>query len=421
MSVIDAIAASLGAAEQAALTRTTGPAVARAAGPAAKTILQLNQFPMTLDPAIYENAFSNTNPSGNRKSLFAFRELADPVPTFSRTYAPSANSIENVYETLLIGAAVDGDSAFAAGVLNEARERFESEKQAYLDGGLGSWRPVYAVPADWCTAGPDRFKSLKIELSDLASPNSTFGTIGGKESLELRLSGSAPAGLSSETKLDSIQMEYLLVGLRRPWLTPMLFETSDWYLSGQDAGFCSSGSMTENNGVLPLIPTGLLLGRNVNLSGQWSKTDAALINNAASAGTTVSLGPFMLSAPGESNSSLQVIGWTSELVPFSPRITSQSAGSIHVENSGGFVARFSVEWNEGNNRRSQSSSNFPVLAAKEIGIPVNSTKIVVKIEIMTAPRPFETWKTVATYQFDKPIVKKYRLSGITLNPQVKET
>jgi hypothetical protein len=108
-------------------------------------------------------------------------------------------------------------------------------------------------------------------------------------------------------------------------------------------------------------------------------------------------------------------------VPFSPKITRQPAGSIQVENSGGFVARFSVEWSEGNNRRSQNSNNFPVLAAKEIAIPVNSAKIVVKIEIMTAPRPFETWKTVATYQFDKPVTKRYRLSGITLNPVVRET
>jgi hypothetical protein len=421
MLIVDAIAASLGNAEHDAVTQPNDAVAVRGLGRATKPVLQLNQFPTTLDTEIYKDALSGSNPNGTEASLFAFRQLVDPVPTFSRSYSPSANSTEDVYETLLTGASIDGESEFAAGVLSEAKDRFQSGTFAYLDGTPKVWRPVYAVPEDWYAAG-DRFKSLKIDLDTLGSADSPFGIIGGDESLELRLGGDLVRNrLSSETKLYSIQMEYLLVGFRRPWLNPMLFDASDWFLSGQDAGFCSSGSMSKNDGVLPLIPTGLLLGRSVDVSADWSKADAALVKGAESAGKAVFLGPFMLSAPNGASSTLQVIGWTSNLVPFSPKITKKLAGSILVDNSGAFIARFSVEWNEGGDRHSQKSGNFPVLASKEIGIPVNGTKIVVKIDIMTSPWPFETWKTVATFQLDKPVVKKYALSGVTGNPIIQET
>jgi hypothetical protein len=354
--------------------------------------------------------------------LFAFRELVDPVPAFTRSYSPSAGSTEGIYEMLLEGASVDGESPFAAGVLSEARRRFESEKLAYLDGTPGYWRPVYAVPEDWPAATPERFKHLDIDLNTLTTSDSAFAVIGGDEPLELRLGGEAAAVRpASGTQLHSLRMEYMLVGLRRTWLNPLLFEAGDWFLSGQDAGFCSSGSLSRNDGVLPLIVTGMLIGRSVELSADWSKTDASLIQDAKSAGKMVSVGPFLLSGPGEAGSALQVIGWTCDLVPFSPRITKQRAGSILVDNSGGFVARFSVEWNEGPDHRSLHSGNFPVLASKEIGIPVNASKIAVKIEIMTFPAPFETWKTVAALSFDKPVVKRYALSGVTSNPTLRET
>ena len=39
---------------------------------------------------------------------------------------------------------------------------------------------------------------------------------------------------------------------------------------------------------------------------------------------------------------------------------------------------------------------------------------------MTFPAPIETWKTVAALQFEKPVVKRYGLSGITAHPVLRE-
>ena len=423
MALVDAIAASLGSAAIRTITQPSGVAAASLAR-AGKPVLQLNRVPMTLDTSVYAKAFSGNNPRVDQNALFAFRQLVDPVPAFTRSYSPSTASTEGTYELLLGGASVEGESAFGARVLGEARQLFEAGKLAYLDGNSGSWRPVTAVPEDWAIAGPERFQHLDIDLNSMSASDGAFAVIGGDDELQLSLDGDTVAGAvspSAETHLHSVRMEYLLVALRRNWLSSLLFNTGGWFLSGQDAGFCSSGSLSRNNGVLPLIPTGLLLGRNVEVSADWGKADASFLRDAKSAGKTVSLGPFLLSSPHNAGSTLQVIGWTSDLVPFSPTITKQQAGSILVANSGAFVARFSVEWNEGLNRRSQASGNFPVLASKEIALPINASKIAVKIEVMTFPPPFETWKTVTALSFDMPVVKRYDLSGTTVKTGFRES
>lgn len=420
MEMLDSIAAALGSAVGEAVARPDGAAVP--GSHAALPILQLNRFPVSIDTVTFQKALSARNPGGDQRPLFAFRQLVDPVPTFTRSYAASAGSTEQIYAELLDGASVNGESAFPAGVLSKARAVFESEKFANLDGSHGVWRPVYAVPEDWCTAGPERFRSIDIDLDALGTPQSAFAMIGEAEHPTLRV-GSNDAKRAINTpaaRVHSVRVEYLLVGLRRPWLDPMLFDTSEWFLSGQDAGFCSTGKLSGNRGVLPLIPTGLLLGRNVDVTADWSAAETLMLSKANSAGDPVSLGPFLLSATGDAGSTLHIIGWTSVLVPFSPKMTKNTAGSVLVDNNGGFVARFSVEWNEGAERRVKKTDNFRVLASAEIAIPVNASKIVVKIEIMTFPAPFETWKSFGSLSFDKPVVKKYVLSGTTFDPILKE-
>ena len=271
MKLLNAIAAALGDAGLEAAAEPRLRAAAPGGAGVTKPVLQLNPFPITLDTAVYANALSGRNPGGDRRSLAAFRELVDPVPAFGRSYSPSIKSTESVYETMLDGASVDGESEFAARVLSEAKTRFAAETFPRLDGPSGVWRPVYAVPEDWWAAGPERFTSLNIDLDALGDSDGPFATIGGDETLELRMGAGrsgASSQLSPDTKVHSIRMDYLMLTLRRPWLNSMLFEANDWFLSGEDAGFCSSGSLSNNTGALPLIPTGMLIGRRVDVSAE---------------------------------------------------------------------------------------------------------------------------------------------------------
>jgi hypothetical protein len=84
------------------------------------------------------------------------------------------------------------------------------------------------------------------------------------------------------------------------------------------------------------------------------------------------------------------------------------------------VSRFSVQWQQSGRSTTKESGNFPVLSDKDISIPADAKNVSVEIEIMTFPKPLESWKTVATYKFDSPVEKCYEVSGVTWSPTLKE-
>lgn len=425
MNLINAIARSMGreyaeaVAAPAALPRAAQQGVAAQGKP----VLQLNPLPITLDANVYRNPRSDSNPTGDLRSLFAFRLVADPVPAFSHYYSPSGRSTEAIYGQIVEGASVTDGSTFTERVIADATKQFNQQSFANMDGTPGQWRPVYAVPGDWYDTSQDgRYKDLDFDLNEQGGEAGPFAVIGGQSDWQLSVGGilGSAAPLDPRTKIRSITMKYLLVQFRRPWLNPLLFESAGWYLEGQPEGFCSSGKTDANAGVLPLVPAGMLLAKDISVDADWSQADQAILASARASRQPVFLGPFAVQSQG-SNSSLQVIGWISSLVPYSPQASNLRAGSVLVTNKGAFVSRFSVQWLQGGRPTANESGNFPVLAAKNIRIPSDARSVSIKIEIMTFPPPVETWKTVATYEFDTPVKKCYELAGVTWNPIVKET
>lgn len=286
-----------------------------------RLVLQFNALPMTLDTREYRNARSGSNPEGDLKALFKFRELVDPVPSFTHYYGPSGISTEKIYGQIVNGASVSSDSPFTAGVIADVQKQFAENHFPDMDGTPGTWRPVYADPEDWCDAlRDDRFKQIAVDLDDLAGEEGTYAIIG--EPTPLKLSVGMDSHLSwdidPETKVRSGRMKYLEVKFNRPWLDLLLFKTRGWHLSGQNEGFCSSGSMDENCGIIPLVPVGLLLAKDTSVDVEWSKKDQVMIDSAKSSKNPVFLGPITLEPQGLS-STLQVICWINALVPHSPQ------------------------------------------------------------------------------------------------------
>lgn len=149
----------------------------------------------------------------------------------------------------------------------------------------------------------------------------------------------------------------------------------------------------------------------------WSPEDQAIINEYQSAGKSLYLGPF--SVVGPAADTLYVVGWISELVPLSPKKTKSVDGYVKVNNQGAFITKFTVIWNSNGQQEMRKSGNFPVLSDKEIGIPAAATAITIKIEIMTFPKPFETWSTVKTVKLERPATLEYKVSGTTFSPHVE--
>ncbi len=391
----------------------------------AKPIVLLNAFPVVLDPNDYANAYSTANPNGDLRSLWRFRQLVDPLPQFAQFYMPSGLSTESTYAQIVQGAVVDGDNTFASTVISNARQTIQYQRFSNMDGTAGTWNPVYAVPEDWSDiAQLDRYNELAFDLSGMAGNGVGTGAVenGQADLPEWRMGNSAESPsivpLDTGSKIHSVRVKYLMVNIIRPWFNALLFATDGWYLSGQQRGFCSSGQ-NDGKGILPLVPTGLIVGSDVTIEADWDSKDRQLLDDAKSAQRQLSLGPLLVN-PGPNNLNLHIIGWGMSLIPFSPLISKEKAGAILVKNSGAFVARFSVEYEQSGRSISTAASNFPALAAKNIVIPPEAANISVKIEVMTLPEPFETWSTVAIYKFDNPAEKCYELSGTTLGPHVTE-
>jgi hypothetical protein len=397
---------------------------AAAVSVSSKPMVLLNAFPVILDQKDYANALSTANPKGDLRSLWRFRQLVDPLPQYSQFYTPGSLSTESTYRQIVQGAAVNGDNEFVAGVVTNAKRIIQDNTYSDMDGTPGAWNPVYAVPDDWYdTSQFDRYQDLTVELNESTENNLGTGFESGNKgglaewNIGNPIESLNPVALDPGSKINSIQMKYLLVTINRPWLDALLFNIDGWYLSGQQKGFCSSGQ-NDGGGVMPLLPTGLIVGTNVKIDADWSPKDKQILDNAKLNQKQLSMGPLLVN-PGFQNLHLHVIGWTVAIIPFSPKVSKEKTGSFLVKNSGGFTARFSVLYEQNGKLISIESGNFPVLAAKNIDIPPEASNISVKIEIMTSLAP-ETWSTVAAYNFDKPPTKGYELFGTTFSPQLKE-
>jgi hypothetical protein len=312
------------------------PATGPAAAPATTPVLQLEPLPVTLNPADYANAVSNANPGGSYATLAAFQQLTNPVPTFSRYYSPSPASTEDVYGNIVNGADVPGGSAFTEEVIAGAQNLFAQYVLANMGGVPGTWHPVYASPADWYDVKQmSRFTPLSIDLTSGSPAVAGFTTLPGTDSDDLAWVMGNPGQTTTQplhpgTQLQKVSFQALRVDLSRPWLSFEIFQTKGWRLAGQNAGIVSSGVTAQNNGMMPLIATGLIVGLNVSLTANWSAADQAVLRMLPTTVERISLGPFvlfgglkfprpvMVNANTVQASVLQVIAWISELVPFSP-------------------------------------------------------------------------------------------------------
>ena len=127
-------------------------------------------------------------------------------------------------------------------------------------------------------------------------------------------------------------MKVLRVDFYRPWLNPEILNLKGWKINGVEKGYFSSGKLDENDGVMPLMPTSMIVGTEVKLAGNLEKEDQDLVKASMMQNKTVAVGPFVLSSPLHSatlrnesdttsieSTNIHVIGFISNLVPFAPQ------------------------------------------------------------------------------------------------------
>jgi hypothetical protein len=171
-----------------------------------------------------------------------------------------------------------------------------------------------------------------------------FFSVGGHGSVSTERSN-----MDLKTTNLTIEFEYTMVDIKRPWLDTTLLNLSNWFLVGDYPASCiSDGTYGQELRVnnpnemlfLPSIVTSLLLVRNLRIRYDESKTHSDTFSKTVEGGGSIGYGPFCVhanhsdkksssnfsfdaSGQGISVEGVQLIGYVSTINPASPKKASK--------------------------------------------------------------------------------------------------
>jgi len=223
-------------------------------------------------------------------------------------------------------------------------------RNGMVAGPNGEFHPIGTYPEYQTFMGNTGWTRFSFNQEDLThQANSSTVSAGGGVSASWGLwHVSAGANYSKESKFSSsdatnmtVTLEMMRASILRPWLDPLVFRSQAWRFSQAmfhnqfvSTGTFVPGEMPKNT-LMPLFPTGVLVARNVAISGTFSHEDQKVIAEAASGEASVGWGPFAISghysqssgselshasttATSIANTDAQIIGFFCDVLPTSP-------------------------------------------------------------------------------------------------------
>ncbi len=216
---------------------------------------------------------------------------------------------------------------------------YKTAKEEFDQGGL---LPADTLPSYKSVVGPKGWEEYAFNSEDMAhQESSSIVEAGG--SLDcgfLSLGGSYKhEHFESSTDISALKlsMKTKRVEIFRPWLDATVFgsHTWRWPEGHEDGTIAYGGPQSGLPPTMPLLPTGLLVVRDVNLQMKFSHEDLERIRREIAAGGEVGWGPFSLSGSyNESKSSVtshaeldengvtiaepQILGFFCDVLPLCP-------------------------------------------------------------------------------------------------------
>ena len=209
--------------------------------------------------------------------------------------------------------------------------------------GGNPWLPSYALPTNWFT---DDVKGSKLTLksSDLNKTASTSATkyasaASGSWGLWHASSGVSGSSEKKTSHMDAenltLEAELINVTIKRAWFNPLILKMKDWFITGLEKGDISNAQVENLIGIMPLIPTGFIVAKNVKIIADFSSEDKSFVAKSISTEASGGWGPFSVSGSyshGTSDSKfnakfnggtlelpgLQLIAWINSIMPVSP-------------------------------------------------------------------------------------------------------
>jgi hypothetical protein len=263
------------------------------------------------------------------------------------------NNVDQTYNTWRAQGAAQVEQALAvlASAINDAVGNAIRDAQQKMASGMASstgdgstWYFTYPFPGNFADPQAAGFTAFTLNSDNLEQTSSSkFSDWGTSGSASWGLwSGSASASghhADSHSHMDaskfSLSAEIAVVRVFRPWLNDLIFKMNNWYTDMAKAKGISMGALTSEPLLLPLIPTGFVVARNVAITADWSSDDKKHVEDAITTKASVGWGPFSVCGSYSNGSSsdyhqstfdggtlripgIQIIAWISAVTPSSP-------------------------------------------------------------------------------------------------------
>jgi hypothetical protein len=125
-----------------------------------------------------------------------------------------------------------------------------------------------------------------------------------------------------EPQILTLEFQYCLVKIDRPWLSQPFLFTHDWYMPGFKAGEFSSGAALSKEGIFPALPIACIIVKDLKITANAAEISVV-------AGQAMAFGPFVLFGQtiNETKTTLtvegmQAIAWIIQLLPVLPPLGS---------------------------------------------------------------------------------------------------
>lgn len=306
------------------------PESEKAAIKAAHAVLYESEGDETTKTKKYRKYLANQNAWARAKADFIkeqARILKDPdlaadAPTL---LDPFRVAIEQAFDDFKTEGATEIEAALAKlqslgvplgqGTIQLARERFVNW-EVTLPGAVGAMPYTFILPSEWAQIESDNIGWTKLgrtagEYRQHFERHGTSLATGEWAGGSTSSSGSAGMGVfgfgfsgsysssdshstssfsnraadgttfTEDAKNLSIELEYGLCKIARPWLVTDIFHMPGWFVRGAEKGAISTGKLADQVGDtdhrLPMIPTHFLVVRNVKIStSEWGTTKSTL-------------------------------------------------------------------------------------------------------------------------------------------------
>ena len=229
-------------------------------------------------------------------------------------------------------------------VIADSQSKINAQHQmASSTVGGSPWLPAYGLPTSWFSDDSNASKlTLKSSyLNETASSSATSYAASASGSWGLWHASGGVSGSSEKqtAHMDAenftLEAELITVSIKRPWFNPLLFGMDSWFVSGVAKGGISNASVEDLQGLMPIVPTGFVVARNVKITADFSTADQEFISNSISTQASGGWGPFSVSGSYSHSSSsssyqatfdggtlelpgLQLIAWINTIIPVSP-------------------------------------------------------------------------------------------------------